>query len=228
VTRTAAGLLALVLVQGALLGVDSSAVAGPSGDSAATRAPQAIACKRPAHRFVPTRAQLPSLGRTVRVIQVKRTSSGAVGAAPVTDAGKRVIAMDPRTKPGSRHGSVLLNGHTWPDGSAIGNAMLQNLWKSDGIVLADKDGHRACYVVSKRKSYPVHQVPERNAFRSSGPEQVVIVACSGKRTSPGHWTRRTLWYAKPLTPAPPPPPPSSSPPSAEPDSGVFGGLFGLL
>lgn len=232
VKRTAAGTLTLTLVLGgvvgALLGVDSTATAGPARDSAGARAPQAISCARPEHRFVPTRAKLPSLGRTVRVIQVKRTRSGRVGAAPVNDYGKRVIAMDPHTKPGARHGSVLLNGHTWPDGTAIGNAMLRNLWKGDGIVLIGKNGRKACYVVTQRTSYPVHKVPTRRAFQTSGPERVVIVACSGKRLGPGNWSRRTFWYAAPLKPKPAPKPPTTPAPSPAPSGGLLGGLLGIL
>jgi hypothetical protein len=125
---------------------------------------------------------------------------------------------------------VLLSGHTWPDGSALGNAMLNNLRAGDRVVLTGKKGQKACYRIGRRTSYPYNKVPSETAFRNSGPEQLVIVTCSGTRTSPGHWTHRTLWYAVPDFPAPPKPPPSSNPnpPDDDPPSGLGGLLGGLL
>jgi hypothetical protein len=183
-----------------------------SGGSPATAGPAAERCNRPTRGFVPARAEIPAIGRTVKVIQVERKSNGQIGAGPTTTEGKWLMAMDPKTKPGSHQGSVLLSGHTWPDGSALGNAMLDHLWAGNGIVLYT--GYtRACYRIGKRESYPADEVPGW-AFRTNGYEQVVIVACSGKRLGPGNWTRRTLWYATPWVPESPPKP--SNPPPAEP------------
>jgi hypothetical protein len=162
------------------------------------------------------------------VIQVKRQSNGQIGAGPTTEAGKWLMSMDPKTHPGGHKGSVLLAGHTWPDGSALGNAMLENLWTGNGIVLVDDNGHKACYRVNRRKSYPSNAVPS-SAFRTTGPEQVVIVACSGKRLGPGNWNRRTLWYATPWTPAKPKKPSSPPPSSPSPSNGtLIGGLLSGL
>ena len=202
--RTAVASVGLLLVVGFLIGTGSSpAQAGPAAER----------CKRPTQGFVPARAEIPAIGRTVKVIQVEREPNGQIGAGPTTEEGKWLMSMDPKTKPGSRQGSVLLSGHTWPDGSALGNAMLENLWAGNGIVLFT--GYtRACYRINKRESYPVDEVPRR-IFRTTGYEEVVIVACSGKRLGPGNWTRRTLWYATPWVPEAPSGP-SSPPPSAPP------------
>jgi sortase (surface protein transpeptidase) len=186
-------------------------------------------CARPAHGFVPTRAQIPSIGHTVKVVQVNRTSSGAIGAVPATSENKWVMSMDPQNRPGSHHGSVLLAGHTWPDGSALGNAMLANLEPGDQIVLTGAHGTRACYQITERDSYPADRVPTRQAFRSNGPERVVIVACSGIRRGPGNRSERTLWYGSPVKAPTPPPPPSTPPPSTPPpNGGLLGGLLGGL
>ncbi|MFL6160322.1 MAG: class F sortase [Marmoricola sp.] len=220
VQQAALGVLALTLTQGLLGAAGTSAVSARSADT------PAVACSRPAHGFTPSKAQIPAIGRTLKVIQVRRTSSNAVGAGPVTEKGKWLMAMDPVTKPSSRRGSVILSGHTWPDGSALGNAMLANLDEGEGIVLVGKKGKKACYRITQRTSYLVRDVPEKKAFRSSGPEQLVIVACSGTRTSPGHWTRRTIWYAKPFVPAAPTQP--SAPPPAAPPGDLLSGLLGLF
>ena len=201
--RTAVSSLGLLLTVGFLSG---------TGTPAAHAGPAAERCNRPTRGFVPARAEIPAIGLTVKVIQVERESNGQIGAGPTTTAGKWLMSMDPKTKPGSHRGSVLLSGHTWPDGSALGNAMLDHLWAGNGIVLFT--GHtRACYRINKRQSYPVDEVPRR-IFRTNGYEEVVIVACSGKRLGPGNWTRRTLWYATPWVPTSPPT--SSDPPPDDP------------
>jgi hypothetical protein len=196
-------------------------------------ASSASACQRPAHRFVPVKAALPALGRSVGVIQVSR-SHGAVGAGPVTQRGKWLMAMDPQTRPGSGRGTVILSGHAWPDGSALGNAMVRDLQVGNFVKLRGKKGQRACYQVAERASYRANKVPLRKVFRPRGPERVVIVTCSGRRLGPGHWTRRTVWYAVPYTSAPPRSPSSAPPASTGSGSGgstggsTGGGLFGGL
>ena len=213
--RTAVASLGLLLTIGCLVG---------TGTPAAHAGPAAERCNRPTRGFVPARAEIPAIGRTVKVIQVERESSGQIGAGPVTEEGKWLMSMDPKTKPGSHQGSVLLSGHTWPDGSALGNAMLDKLWAGNGIVLYTGNT-RACYRINKRQSYPVDDVPRR-IFRTSGYEEVVIVACSGDRLGPGNWTRRTIWYATPWVPEEPSKP-SNPPPSSPPPPCLLCGLLKL-
>jgi len=218
--RAFVAVLALVLAHYFLV------IAGTADSSTGAKHP-AWRCARPSHGFVPAKAQIPAIGKTVKVIQVKRKSNGQIGAGPTTTAGKWLMSMDPKTKPGERQGSVLLSGHTWPDGSALGNAMLDHLWVGNGIVLYNGSS-RACYRIDKRKSYDADAVPS-SALRSDGPERVVIVACSGKRLGPGNWTKRTIWYATPATPAPPPKQPSQPQPSSPPSNGtLIGGLLSGL
>lgn len=162
----------------------------------------AAACQRPAHGFVPVAVSLPALGRTVGVVQVRRTRANAVGGGPLTGRGKWLMAMDPVTRPAAGRGTVILSGHAWPDGSALGNAMVRYLQVGHRVKLFGKKGQRACYEITQRTSYPANAVPVRKAFRPRGPEQLVIVTCSGRRLGPGHWTRRTIWYAVPIVPAP--------------------------
>lgn len=221
VSKAVSGLVITVL-GGALL------TAAPASAMVAAPAARASACHRPAHGFVPNRAHIPAVGRTVRVREVPRTADNAVGAGPLTERGKWMMAMDPHNHPGSHRGSVLLSAHAWPDGSALGNAMTRDLHRGDRITLAGQDGQRACYRVTKRKSYPAENVPTREAFRTHGPERLVLVTCSGVRRGPGDWSRRTLWYARPVQAHKAAPNPSTPPPSDGGSGGLFGGLFGGL
>jgi hypothetical protein len=220
--RAAFGLVLVALALGLTAGAGSAA----APRAAATA--ETMTCKLPSHSFVPGQATIPALRRQVRVIQVERTSDNQMGKGPVTEEGKWLMAMDPHNRPGSRRGSVLLSGHTWPDGSALGNAMLASVGSGDRIVLTGKAGEKICYGIYERKSYPADEVPSNQVFRNSGPEQMVFVACSGKRTSPGHWTRRTLWFAKPVVTKPASSPTPSQPPPDDDSSSLLGGLFGGL
>jgi hypothetical protein len=213
------------------LGAARSAAATSPGSTSSTDG-----CERPARSFVPVKASLPVLGRTVGVVQVPRTRGNRVGAGPLTERGKWLMAMDPVTRPGNGRGTVILSGHAWPDGSALGNAMARDLQVGDRVTMGGKKGQRACYVVNQRTSYPAGKVPRRKVFRLRGPERLAIVTCSGRRTSPGHWTRRTIWIAVPLTSAAPAPS-SSAPPatsssgstqSGSSGGGLLGGLLGGL
>jgi len=174
-----------------------------SGEAAApkdaTSAARTTDCARPTSAFKPTGASIATVDRNVRVTTVRRTKRGAVGAPASTAAGKWLLGWDPATRPGSGAGSVITVAHTWPDGSALGNALLQSTGKGAVIVLSGESGATACYRVRKRASYRAAEVPRRKAFRYWGPEQLVIVVCSGKRLGPGRWTHRTIWYAVPVT-----------------------------
>jgi sortase (surface protein transpeptidase) len=119
-----------------------------------------------------------------------------VPGVPPTSA-KHSFAWDrpPGIKPGADRGNVLLNAHTWPDGSAVGNEMLDELYKGDRIVLR---GARSelCYTVTQRievrfaDGYPPY-------FDRNGSPKVALIVCSGKRLGPGDWTHRTIWFAEP-------------------------------
>lgn len=194
---------------------------------AAVSATKFAPCERPGHGFKPKEARIPAIGRTVKVIVVERTSTNQMGAGPVSESGKWLMAMDPVTKPGSGRGSVLLSAHTYPDGSALGNAMLGDLRSGDRITLVGKYGEQACYGIYKRASYPKDEVPEKDAFRTGGEERLVIVTCSGKRNGPGNWSHRTLWYAKPVVPNSTKPP-TPQPPAEDDAPSLLGGLFGGL
>lgn len=224
--RTTVGVAVALLAQVLLVNVGPAAAPASAATAAPTAAAATPYCKRPAKGFVPNRASIPALDRTLKVIQVKRKRNGEVGAGPVTDEGKWLMAMDPQTKPASRKGSVILSGHTWPDGSALGNALLRSFHEGDRIVLFGSDGKRACYKITERTQYAVRDVPNNKAFRYWGREQVVVVTCSGKRLGPGNWSHRTIWYGVPVIPPKPSTPPP--PPEEEPPPSLLGNLLGGL
>ncbi|KRC63787.1 hypothetical protein ASE12_02795 [Aeromicrobium sp. Root236] len=152
-------------------------------------------CARPATTpFTPTSVTIPHVVKDGQVLALPRDSRNVPGVPPTS--AKFTFAWDrPGIKPGSERGNVLLNAHTWPDGSAVGNVMLDKLHEGDRIILR---GGRSelCYTVSKRievlasKGYAPY-------YARDGLPQVALIVCSGKRLGPGEWTHRTIWFADP-------------------------------
>jgi hypothetical protein len=98
-------------------------------------------------------------------------------------------------RPGDTKGNVLLNTHTWPDGSALGNRLLAGLHEGDRIVVHG-DRSRLCYRVTARVEVPAARGMPRY-YRVDGRPQLAIVVCSGRRLAPGVWDHRTVWFASP-------------------------------
>lgn len=174
-------------------------VRGSKSTKAATKKPtEQPSCKQ-SGSFVPVSAIITHVDGTVTVIGAERDSHGTPGTPPLTNAGKRMLAWDmPGVRPGSSAGNVLLNAHTWPDGSALGNTMLKNLQLGDNIVLRGANGEVAKYRVSQRLEVSVANYPQDRVYASGGSPQLVITACSGLRIGPGDWVNRTLWFATPV------------------------------
>lgn len=157
--------------------------------------PKASTCEgSAAGPFVPTRVTISSVVQDARVLALPRDENDVPGVPPTSD--KHSFAWDrPGIKPGSDRGNVLLNAHTWPDGSAVGNTMLDELDDGDRIVL--RGGQSAmCYTVTKR----IEVLAEDGYapyYDRTGTPQVALIVCSGKRLGPGVWTHRTIWFAEP-------------------------------
>lgn len=207
----AAGLV-VVLVVAALLVVrtqrddsrararsDAPAAATPAPASrAATPTPLRPACPATARPFEPTSIDVRGVGRQIAVLTPPRDAQGVPGTPPLTTAGKRVFAFDrgQGVRPGDRRGNVLLNAHTYPDGSALGNDLLRSTTKGDRIVVHGAAGRRLCYTVRE-----VTQVRASQGFpayyATAGRPQLAIIVCSGRRLGPGEWEDRTIFFASP-------------------------------
>jgi sortase (surface protein transpeptidase) len=116
---------------------------------------------------------------------------------PLTSLGKTEMAFDLGSgiDPGAAAGNALLNAHTWPDGSALGNKLLAGLQQGDQIVVHGLLG-QICYRVTDRVEVPADD-PGIRYFAKTGSPQIAIIVCSGQRLGPGVWTKRTIWYASP-------------------------------
>jgi hypothetical protein len=180
---------------------------------AAPPAPQAVTsgsvldpkpCYRPATApFKPTRITVPGVTRDAAVLALPRDSANVPQAPPISSVGKTQFAWSvrPDPMPGDPQGNVLINAHTWPDGTALGNHLLDGLEVGGRIIVhgVSDDGQEQtlCYQVTKRDvivaSDGSYEYYERN-----GPPQIALIVCSPPRLGPGNWLHRTIWYASPL------------------------------
>lgn len=160
------------------------------------------ACLHPARRgFWPTTSKVQRVQKRVPVLAVSRDRYGVPRTPPLSSLGKRSFGWDKKgPKPGSHHGTVRFNAHTYPDGSALGNRMLANLWVGQLIVVKNAYAKAICYRVTRRVEIsPRNKTELGRYYTTAGPPKVGIVVCSGTRLGPGNWTKRTIWYAKPAT-----------------------------
>jgi hypothetical protein len=193
ILRPVSGLLIAVLVP--LVSV----VGASSASGGAATAQRAVACSHHNGWFVPNRADLSHVGTGITVLAVRRKADGSMGAPPLTNTGKKQIGWDkPGIPPGYYKGSVPLDAHTWPDGSALGNKMLRTYHVGDTLILYGANHQKMCYRINQRTEYPRDQVPQQRIFRVTGPPQVAIVVCSGRRLGPGNWLKRTVWFGTPI------------------------------
>jgi sortase family protein len=165
----------------------------PSGRSSSAPATCAVV----KHAFRPRRITVPGVTRDAVVVAPPREADGVPGAPPLTSSGKTEFAWDREQgiRPGDSAGNVLLNAHTWPDGSAVGNRLLATLHRGDRIVVRG-DTERLCYRVTERVEVLATRGLKRYYTRD-GPPQLALVVCSGRRLGPGVWTKRTVWFASP-------------------------------
>jgi len=191
-SRAIAAMAIALLCSG--LTVSSPSVAG--GEEASAR----VGCTQNVHTwFKPVRAAVVDIGTNIRVLAVARHADGSMGAPPLTDAGKASFGWDKlSTPPGYFKGSVPIDAHTYPDGSALGNKLLRQLQVGDRYILKGADGQKQCYRINERHEYPRDQVPTSRIFRTGGPPQVAIIVCSGRRIGPGNWLKRTVWFGTPI------------------------------
>jgi hypothetical protein len=143
----------------------------------------------------PVAITIPGVAERASVLAPPRDANGIPGVPPLSAAGKSVFAWDSEQgiKPGDPRGNALLNAHTWPDGTALGNHLLDGLDEGDRIVVHGED-RRLCYRVSERVEVRAEDGLPRY-YATKGPHQIAIVVCSGRRLGPGVWENRTVWFA---------------------------------
>lgn len=150
--------------------------------------------------MVPTSVSIGEVDKAIEVVALRRDVNNVPGTPRISSTGKHQMAFDlgSRILAGGPRGNALLNAHTWPDGSALGNDLLAELQEGEKVVLRGPVG-TICYRVTKRVEVGASDpVATDRYFARAGKPQIAIVVCSGTRLGPGNWSKRTIWYASPL------------------------------
>lgn len=195
-------ILAAALVLGAALTAAPSTApaAAVVSDGPETRlTPARVTCPAAVQPFRPTSLRIPNVVGPTRVLAMGRDRNGVPRTPPLTERGKWQFAWDKARRPGSGHGVVRLNAHTYPRfaGLALGNRLLARLRLGAQIVVSGPGSARLCYRVIRR-------VKKRaggsfaDYYAMSGPPRLAILVCSGRRRGPGDWSHRTVWFAEPV------------------------------
>ena len=166
--------------------------------AAPTPTPTAVpTCSTTTKTFIPTSVSIPGVSKKISVLAMPREANGLPGTPPLTTIGKQSMAFDLGNgiRPGGLKGNALLNAHTYPDGSALGNKLLDELEEGEQFQVAGPLGY-ICYQVTDRREVPAGVY--KPYFDKKGKPQIAIVVCSGERIGPGNWTKRTLWFASPV------------------------------
>lgn len=172
----------------------------PKPTVVATTTPKPNFCQRSSSKpFTPTQISVEGVSGRIPVVALGRDAQDVPSTPPTSNIGKAEFAWDkpPGLKPGSAKGNVLLNAHTWPDGSALGNTLLAELSVNDQIVVRGDSAH-LCYRVTEEVEVVAADGYAPYYDRLGNP-QLAIIVCSGKRLGPGNWTKRTIWFAAPAT-----------------------------
>ena len=144
--------------------------------------------------FTPTTADIDDVGEGLPVQPLARDGE-VPGVPPVTAT--HTVALDaPGPQPGSNRGLVRLNAHTWPNGAALGNAMLARFDVGDVLTLRNGD-MKVCYRVTKRVEVDGDSTYDP-FYALDGPSEFAFIVCSGRRLGPGDWEKRTIWFGEPI------------------------------
>lgn len=153
--------------------------------------------------FIPTTISVTGITSHARVLALRRTADNIPSTPPLTLKGETQFAfdLDQRVYAGSPAGNFLITTHTYPNpSSALGNKLLKALKKGDTITVFGKGGSYLSYRVTHRVQVPLtDQKMLAEYYKTTGTPRLALITCSGKRTSPGHWSHRTVWFAVPVT-----------------------------
>lgn len=144
--------------------------------------------------FTPTTIDIEDVGQDLPVQPLAR--DGEVPGVPPVSATHTVALDAPGPQPGSNSGLVRLNAHTWPNGGALGNAMLARFDVGDVLTLRNGDT-KVCYRVTERVEVDGDSTYDP-FYALDGPSEFAFIVCSGRRFGPGDWEKRTIWFGTPI------------------------------
>ena len=142
------------------------------------------------------------LGIDASVVVLSVTSEGDLGTP--SDAQRTEAGWFPSVLAGAARGTVLMDGHTYHDGSAIFPTTFKQTVRPGMVMrLSCADGHSFGYRVAEvvfdlsPAGYP-RFVTSRNLYAADGPPQLVMVTCTDYLPAQRVWANRAVVIATPI------------------------------
>lgn len=150
----------------------------------------------------PVRFAMAGLGIDASVVTLSVTAEGDLGTP--SDGERASAGWFPSVLAGADRGTVLMDGHTYHDGSAIFSTSFKDQVRTGMVMrLSCPDGHAFSYRVSEvivdvsPADYP-SLVTGRNLYAPAGPPQLVMITCTDYIPAQRVWAHRAVVIATPI------------------------------
>jgi hypothetical protein len=150
----------------------------------------------------PARFALPALGIDAGVVRVGVTPDGGLGTP--ADSDKTRAGWFPSVLAGAERGTVLMDGHTYRDESALFTTTFERQVQVGMVLtLSCSTGQSFRYRISDvvadltADRYPAF-VEDRDLYSATGPAQVVMVTCADYDPARRVWRDRMVLVATPV------------------------------
>jgi hypothetical protein len=151
----------------------------------------------------PTRFTLSDLGIDASVVRLGLTPEGDLGTP--RDADKKRAGWFPSVLAGSPRGTVLMDGHTYHDGSALFSMSFERQVRT-GMVMTLSCPAGAVFryriaevVLDLSPAGFTAFVEKRSLYAADGPAQLVMITCTDYDVARRVWAHRAVLVATPIT-----------------------------
>ena len=150
----------------------------------------------------PTRFSLPDLAIDAAVVRLALTPDGDLGAP--RDADKNRAGWFPSVLAGSTSGTVLMDGHTYRDGSALFKTTFEDQVQTGMMMrLSCANGYAFSYRVSEVMLDLTAAgfrtlVEDRDLYAADGPARLVMITCTDYNAARRVWDHRAVLVATPV------------------------------
>lgn len=171
-----------------------------SASPSAEETPDPNRCTTATEGFKPTTLTIDAMGVESHVVSVGYDQDGNPGAPDPNDA-YGTAWFNGSASPGSPEGTTMLNIHTYRNGGALGNDLLDNLPDDALLKVTGEDGEVACFQVYEEvkiwvDSYSEDSPEAHRLHAETGEPNVAIVVCDDFDWGAEEWDSRVIWYAK--------------------------------
>jgi hypothetical protein len=151
---------------------------------------------RPSHPAAPTRLRIATIDVDAQVVPVEVSTGGSLG---VPDDPDTLGWWSGGARPGSRTGSVVIDGHV--DSASQGIGAFFHLEKAPigAIVNVGTSAGTMTYEIVGRRVYKKHALPSE-VFSQKGPGRLVLITCGGPfDRATGSYEDNVVVYAVPAS-----------------------------